>query len=61
MEENQCVIKDLRPSNSLIERVAMTRNHLFSLRIIPNMKEKTNTGVAFKEESKEIVKHFYKK
>ena len=35
----------------------MTRNRLFPLRIIPNMKGKTNTRVAFKEESEEVDKH----
>ena len=41
----------------MIEKVPMTRNHLFSLRIMPNMKEKENTRVAFKAESKEADKH----
>ena len=48
MEDNHCVIKDKCPSNQLIERVSMTRNHLFPLKIIPDMKGKTNTWVAFK-------------
>ena len=33
----------------------MTRNRLFPLRIVPDMKGKTNTRAAFKEESKETV------
>ena len=33
----------------------MTINHLFPLRIVPDMKGNTNTGVAFKVESKETV------
>ena len=61
MEDNHCVIKDIRPSNRLIEKVPMTSNRLFPLRIIPDMKGKTNTGVAFKAESKEAVEHFDKK
>ena len=36
MEDNHCVIKDIRPSNELIKRVPMTRNHLFPLRIVPD-------------------------
>ena len=43
IEDDYCVIKDKRPSNQLIEKVPMTRNHLFFLRIIPGMKGKTNT------------------
>ena len=50
MEDDHCVIKDKRPSDQ-----PMTRNHLFPLRIVPNMKGKTNIGAAFKEESEEIV------
>ena len=57
MEDNQYVIKDVCPSKQMIEKVPMTRNHLFSLRIMPNMKEKENTRVAFKAESKEADKH----
>ena len=49
MEYNQCVIVDLCPRNQLIEKVPMTRNHLFPLRIMPYMKGKENSGVAFKE------------
>ena len=52
MEDDNCVIKDKGPSDQLIEKVPMTRNRLFPLRIVPNMKGKTNTGSAFKEESK---------
>ena len=55
MEDEHCVIKDKRPSNQLIAKVPMTSNHLFPLRIVPDMKEKTNTGAAFKEESEETV------
>ena len=35
----------------------MTINRLFPLRIIPSMKGKVNSGVAFKEERKEAYKH----
>ena len=56
MEDNHCVIKDVRPSNELIARVAMTRNRLFSLRIVLY-----NTKAAFKEESKEEVMYCDKK
>ena len=61
MEDNHCVIKDIRPSNRLIEKVPMTRNHLFPLRIIPDMKGKENSRATFKEERKEVDKHFDKK
>ena len=52
MEDNHCVIKDIRPSNQLIARVPMTSNHLFPLRIVLDMKGKENTRVALKEEIK---------
>ena len=39
----------------------MTGNRLFPLRIIPDMKGKTNTGATFKAESEEVHKHFDKK
>ena len=39
----------------------MTGNHLFPLRIVPDMKGKTNTGVEFKAESKEAVQYLEKK
>ena len=61
IEDDHCVIKDKRPSNQLIEKVPMTSNHLFPLRIVPNMKGKTNIGVALKEESKEVVEYTDKK
>ena len=61
MEDEHCVIKDKRPSDQLIVRVPMTSNHLFPLRIIFDMKGKTNTGAAFKEESKETVDPLDKK
>ena len=61
IEDNHCVIKDKLPSNQLIAKVSMTSNRLFPLRIILDMKGKTNTRVAFKEESKEAVEHFEKK
>ena len=61
MEDDHCVIKDKRSSNQLITEVPMTSNCLFPLRIVPGMKEKTNTGVAFKEESKETVELLDKK
>ena len=61
MEDNHYVIKDLHPRNQLIEKVPMTSNHLFPLRIIPDMKGNTNTRDAFKVESKEAVEYFDKK
>ena len=53
MEDNNCVIKNICPSNQLIEKVPMISNRLFPLRIIRYMKGKRNIGVAFEEESKE--------
>ena len=61
IEDDHCVIKDKRPSDQLIAKVPMTRNRLFPLRIVPEMKGKSNTGVAFKAESKEIVELLDKK
>ena len=55
MEDYHCVIKDKRPSDQLIEKVPMTRNRLFPLRIVLDMKGNTNTGAAFKEKSEETV------
>ena len=54
MEDEHCVIKDKRPSNQLIAKVPMTSNHLFPLRIVLDIKGKTNKA-AFKAESEEIV------
>ena len=48
MEDDHCVIKDKRLSDQLIEKFPMTSNHLFPLRIVPNMKGNTNIGAAFK-------------
>ena len=61
IEDNHYVIKDKHPSNQLIEKVPMTSNRLFPLRIILDMNGKTNTRVAFKEKRKEVDKHFDKK
>ena len=61
MEDNYCVLKDTCPSNQMIAKVQRTRNGLFSLRIILDMKGKTNIGAAFKVESKEADEHFDKK
>ena len=61
MEDDHCVIKDKRPSDQLIEKVPMTSNRLFPLRIVPDMKGNKNTGAAFKAESKETVKSLDKK
>ena len=61
IEDDHYVIKDKCPSDQLIEKVPMTSSHLFPLRIVPDMKGKTNTGVAFKVESKEIVELLDKK
>ena len=49
------MIKDKRQSDQLIEKVPMKRNRVFPLRIVLDIKGKTNTGDAFKAESKEIV------
>ena len=56
MEDNHCLIKDIRPINHLIEKVPMTSNHLFSSRIRPYMKGKPNSRVEFKAERKEVDK-----
>ena len=55
MEDEHCVIKDKHPSDQLIANVPMTRNHLFPLRIVPDIKGKANIGDAFKVESEETV------
>ena len=55
MEDDHCVIKDKRPSDQLIAKVPMTRNRLFPLRIVPDIKGKTKTRAAFKAESEETV------
>ena len=60
MEDNHCVIKDIHPSNQLIEKLPMTSNLFFPLCRSLAMKGKTNSRVAFKEESKEVDKHFDK-
>ena len=61
IEDYHCVIKDTCPSDQLIAKVPMTSNRLFPLRIVPDMKVKTNTGAAFKAESKETVESLDKK
>ena len=61
IEDDHCVIKDKRPSNQLIEKVPMTSSCLFPLRIVPDMKGKTNIGGVFKAESKETVESLDKK
>ena len=61
IEYDHCVIKEKCPSNWLIERMPMKSNHVFPLRIVPDMKGNTNTRFVFKEESKEVVEHFDKK
>ena len=55
MEDDHYVIKDKRPINQLIAKVPMLSNRLFPLRIVPDMKGRTNIGVAFKVESEETV------
>ena len=55
MEDEHCVIKDKRPSDQLIEKVLMTSNRLFPLRIVLDIKGKENSGAAFKVESEETV------
>ena len=57
MEDTHCVITDLHPRKQLIKKVPMKSNHLFPFRIMQDMKEKENTGYAFKQESKEVEKH----
>ena len=67
MEHNYCVIKDIHPSNQMIENVPMTSNHLFPLSIRLYMKATSNQIVrerknvnsksAFKEENKEGDMH----
>ena len=61
IEDHYCVIKYKCPSNQLIEKIPMTSKHLFPLKIIPDIKGKENTRVAFKAESKEEDKHCDKK
>ena len=61
MEDDHYVIKDKCPSDQLIEKVPMIRNHLFPSRIIPNMKGKTNIGDVFKAESKQTIEVLDKK
>ena len=66
MEDNHCMIKDIHPRNCVIERVQMTRNYLFPLRIRPTIKEKITQVVqegknveskdGFKEERKQANK-----
>ena len=55
MEYDHCVMKDKHPSDQLIAKVPMTSNRLFPLRIVPDIKGKTNTGAAFKAESEGTV------
>ena len=61
MEDDHYAIKDKHPSNQLIAKVPLTSNCLFPLRIVPDMKGKTNARVAFKEKIKEAVKYLDKK
>ena len=61
MEDEHCVIKDKRPRDQLIAKVPMTRNRLFPLRIVPDMKGKVKTRAAFNKESKETVESLDKK
>ena len=61
MEDDHYVIKDKRPSDQLTEKVPMTSNRLFPLRIVFDMKGKTNTGATFKAESKEAIEYLDKK
>ena len=61
IEDDHCAIKDILPRKWLITKISMTSNHLFPLRIVPDMEGKTNTRVAFKAERKEAVVHYDKK
>ena len=61
MEDDHCVIKDRHLSDQLIAKVSMTSNRLFPLRIVPDMKGKTNIGAPSKAESKEIFEYLDKK
>ena len=56
MEDSHCLIKDICSINQLTTKVPMKRNHLFPLRISPNMKGKENSRATFKEKSKEARK-----
>ena len=47
IEDDHYVIKDKHPSDQLIEKVPMTSNCLFPLRIVPNLKGNTKTRAAF--------------
>ena len=55
MEDEHYVIKDKCPSNQLIEKVPMTSNRLFPLRIVPDIKGKTKIGAVFKAKSEQTV------
>ena len=59
--DNHCVIKDKCPRKQMIAKVPMISNRLFPLRIIRDVKWKTNTRAAFKAQSEEVYKHFDKK
>ena len=61
MEDEHCVIKDKRPSYQLIAKALMKRNRLFPLRIVPEMKGKTNIGASFMAKSKEAVEYLNNK
>ena len=61
IEDDHYVIKDKGPSDQLIEKVPMRSNRLFPLRMVPDMKGKTNTGAGFKEENKEKFQSLDKK
>ena len=55
IEDDHYVIKDKRPSDQLIAKVPLTSNRLFPLRIVLDIKGKTNIGAAFKAEREETV------
>ena len=61
IEYYQCVIKDKRRRNQLIEKVTMIRNRLFPLRKVIDMKGKTHTRALFKVKSNETIIHCDKK
>ena len=52
MEYDHYVIKDKHPSDQLIAKVPMTRNRLFPLRIVPNIKGKTRQKLHSRQKTK---------
>ena len=61
LEDNHRVIKDIQPRNQLIAKVPVTSNHLFPLRIVPDMKGNEHKRYTSNAKSKEEDKHCDKK